>query len=87
MGLTRACRPAFQRKQDQFIADLEVPLNVAEADARRAGFTPLHVLQLPVVPLLLAEVPGPGTSHLLPVQLVLQVMSLLFTVIDAPSSG
>ena len=36
-----------------------------------------------MVPLFLAEVPGLGTSHLPQAQLVLQVMTLLFRVLDA----
>ena len=83
----RFSQPAFQRRHDQFIADLEVPFIVTEADGRRSDFTPLHIPQLPVVPLLLAEVAGPGTAHLLPAQLVLQVMSIFFSVIYVPSSG
>ena len=35
----RASRTTLQRKQDQLIADLEVPFNVAKADARRSSRT------------------------------------------------
>ena len=47
------------------------------------GDTPLHIFQLSVVPLFLAEVSGLGTAHLLPAQLVLQVMTLHPPFLDA----
>ena len=33
---SRASPPTFRRKQDQFIADLEMPFNVAKADGRKS---------------------------------------------------